>query len=63
MGGFTRPATAALYKNLPAESSQYSTRRPTKLDKIKNFHLKVQVGAIAKHSQGTKMATTLQKAR
>ena len=34
--------TCSLYKDLPAKSSQFSTRRPTRLDKIKNLHLEDQ---------------------
>ena len=32
-------------------STAYSPLRPTKLDKIKNFHVEVQVGALAQTYQ------------
>ena len=35
-----------LYTNLPAESSQFSLTRPTRLDKIKNFRDQVQAGTL-----------------
>ena len=35
-----------LYENLPARSSQYSTLRPTRLAKIKNFCPQVQAGGV-----------------
>ena len=38
--------TDSLDKNLPAKSSQFSLVRPTRLDKIKNLHVEVQVGAL-----------------
>ena len=38
--------TDSLYQDLPAESSQYSTLWPTRLDKIKNLHAAAQVGSV-----------------
>ena len=35
-----------LQHDLPAKSSQYSLLRPTTLDKIKNFRITLQVGAV-----------------
>ena len=37
------------------DGTTYYPLRPTKLDKIENFHFEVQVGAIANHSQETKI--------
>ena len=36
----------ALEWNLPSESSQFSLTRPTRLDKIKNFHLETGAGLV-----------------
>ena len=38
MVGANHPIATSLYRNLPAKSSQYRTRWPTRLDKIKNLH-------------------------
>ena len=40
-----------LQRNLPAESSQFSTLRPTRLDEIKNLHDQLQVDAVGEQSR------------
>ena len=44
--------TDSLYQDLPAESSQYGTLWPTKLDKIKNLHHYLQSGTVSSHRAG-----------
>lgn len=38
--------STALYSKLPPKSSQYSTARPTTLDKIQNLYAAPQVGIV-----------------
>ena len=36
----------SLQQDFPPKSSQFGTCRPTKLDKIKNLHLEIQVSSL-----------------
>lgn len=47
-----------LQGDLPAESSQYSPRRPTKLDKIKNLYAEVRSEPIGKGFTPTRVGIT-----
>ena len=52
----------SLDKDLPAESSQFSLTRPTRLDEIKDLHVEIKAGGVEGPSDPQPEATTRLKA-